>query len=169
METRKPRKEWSKTCKSCKNKLECVLDKIAVCENYVFAGNRYFGSKAVKAKTEQSAVIDSVIQCKEGGCKYYDEKLKSRCSRGDDPENCLHYEFQPVELRRQESKSKNLSGIPNLKLERSKPDKVEKQHTHKEKPAFSCHVPIEPLMSFSEFLEAIKIQGFEIVIRPVKT
>jgi hypothetical protein len=166
-------RKYKITCKSCNKynsdicyrKTSYEHDGIEPCESYKRSGGK-------PAKTEnvgEAASIDTVIQCKEGGCKYYDEKLKSRCSRGDDPENCLHYEFQPIELRRQESKPKNLSGIPNLKLERSKPDKVEKQHTHKEKPAFSCRIPTEPLMSFSEFLEAIKTQGFEIVIRPVKT
>lgn len=166
-------RKYKITCKSCNkyNRDNCYSkasyehDGIEPCENYKRSG----GKPAKVENVSESASIDTATQCKECGCKYYDEKLKSRCSRGDDPENCLHYEFQPVELRRKGSESKNLSGIPNLKLERSKPENSEKTHTHKEKPAFSCPLPIEPLMSFSEFLEAIKTQGFEIVIRPVKT
>ncbi len=113
---------YRKTCKSCNKyqKPDCPrfenpestgygTDKI--CEHYYRAGGRNIKKPVIVS-------ISTAIKCKEESCKYYDARLKSGCVRGDDPENCRHYEFLSIELRNSDKREdKNLSGVVNMKLE----------------------------------------------------
>ena len=117
---------YKKTCRTC-NLFQtngcyrnCVYehDGYDACESYKRKGGR-----GIKKSAAEVATYLIVVKCAEEGCKYFDINLKSGCTRGDDPENCQHYEFLPTELRNPEKRAeKNLSGVPNMKLKKGKSD-----------------------------------------------
>lgn len=148
------------SCKSCASYKDATCPgKTETCKDYKFRGNRHKGDNK-KPEIPAPVGISTEIKCKEEGCKYYDVKLKTGCTRGDDPDNCGHYEFLPTELRSPGKHSeKNLSGIPNMKLEKKKD---EKQLSY----SISRDATLSDLVQILQLL--LKDTGIEIVLRPLK-